>query len=1172
MLNKAINILKLLRSKQSIQISPSEYLSKKTPSSDKYPFVVHSSFEFFDKKSIYNNFYLVGDNWKNGTTKPIALLIGFNDWKLGFISNYLLEYRTAFLPRKSLIPTLSFLREQKSVNAPTCFIIWGHNESYKLKLLAQQKKIPIYRMEDGFIRSALLGASHSTPYSLVLDKTNIYYDCTKPSDLENLLNEYNFKQDPSLLLKSQKCITVIKNLGLSKYNSPITSHNGISKKIKTRTIIAVLGQVDSDASIKYGNPDKWTAEALVELARFENPQADVYYRPHPEVYMGYQKSKFKKKRIENIAKISSPDEPYADFLTNVDKVYTISSLTGFEALLRGIKVITVGAPFYSGWGLTDDRHSLTKRTKTLTINELFAGSYLLYPRYLANLGDGYLGLLSACYRIDADRDIELNIASNKILSDKIDADRKIELNAVSNTVLSDKIELAQEIVKTKYWANIFLDSNSQKDEMFLMESLLKIDFSFLHTNNENDTLFQSVISFAIAGSLPNNELRNTFINRIRTIISLDVLIDLLLYLHKYYPAPYVASHVSWLLSDKNEYDLATKILVEEIEFTVNSQLPDNIKSSKPFNSEKCENLLALYKIHVKDKKYENALSVLKLLLLSNHSIKYVLKEAATIATLTFRYNSTTKISLFLQGIDPFYSNREMISSELISAKFIPPKTKNDFLKLLSKTMVLKPDLIALVLFIIDIFPDSFDGPETKSLIQGMLNLDNDISRRKALAYLAVNHPLKAKNIIEALITSGDHSDMTQVLYSQTLSYNGQLDKALVIMASARLSKPSSANIRESLRLNVLASRYNKSLRLLRLAEDNQLILGDMHLRKTYFGNRMLEEAFATFKEIGLIKNVKLYYKDKYYSSNHPLNDSKSLIALAIFGPGDEIRFASIYNLIAKLIKTNKISISCNPRLYTLFSRSFPMINFISVERPRNIERLNLDNYTNVPGSDIVGIIDNNAVAAINKTDYVIVVTDLLHKCLPNYDSFPRKSYLKADQKLSNIFMDKLPKHTTLVGLSWRSSLTTHSRNEHYLTIEELEPLFSIPGFKFVNLQYDECSSELNWINQRYPQKIINFEELDQYNDFDGVAALMVNLDLIISPATTVVELAGALGCNTWLFSNSSEIDWRKIDFEGKDVWHKNVTIVEGSVLGDKRTLVNELYSRLTNYVSENEYH
>jgi capsular polysaccharide export protein len=67
----------------------------------------------------------------------------------------------------------------------------------------------------------------------------------------------------------------------------------------------------------------------------------------------------------------------------VDEVHVMTSLTGFEALLRHKPVFCYGQPFYAGWGLTHDRHALLRRTRRLTLDELVAGALLLYPVYVS---------------------------------------------------------------------------------------------------------------------------------------------------------------------------------------------------------------------------------------------------------------------------------------------------------------------------------------------------------------------------------------------------------------------------------------------------------------------------------------------------------------------------------------------------------------------------------------------------------------------------------------------------------------------------------------------------------------------------------------------------------------------------------------------------------------------
>jgi capsular polysaccharide export protein len=67
-------------------------------------------------------------------------------------------------------------------------------------------------------------------------------------------------------------------------------------------------------------------------------------------------------------------------LKRVDAVHTLTSLTGFEALLRGLPVTCWGAPFYAGWGLTEDRLPVPRRTRRLALDELVAVALILYPR------------------------------------------------------------------------------------------------------------------------------------------------------------------------------------------------------------------------------------------------------------------------------------------------------------------------------------------------------------------------------------------------------------------------------------------------------------------------------------------------------------------------------------------------------------------------------------------------------------------------------------------------------------------------------------------------------------------------------------------------------------------------------------------------------------------------
>lgn len=99
--------------------------------------------------------------------------------------------------------------------------------------------------------------------------------------------------------------------------------------------------------------------------------------------------------VRDICTILEENISLSESFRTIDHVYTITSLSGFEALLRGLKVTTLGCPFYSGWGLTDDRQPTNRRKRKLTIEQLFAGAYVLYPKYFDPVAKEYIDIEQA---------------------------------------------------------------------------------------------------------------------------------------------------------------------------------------------------------------------------------------------------------------------------------------------------------------------------------------------------------------------------------------------------------------------------------------------------------------------------------------------------------------------------------------------------------------------------------------------------------------------------------------------------------------------------------------------------------------------------------------------------------------------------------------------------------
>jgi len=145
--------------------------------------------------------------------------------------------------------------------------------------------------------------------------------------------------------------------------------------------ILVPGQVEDDLSVLYGGGDIRTNLDLLACVRDGNPDAFVLYKPHPDVIAGHRKGAVPEALARRFASGIVQNVSTAALLAGIDEVHTMTSLAGFEALLRGRQVTVYGRPFYAGWGLTTDRMAI-ERGRRLTLEELVAGALILYPRYI----------------------------------------------------------------------------------------------------------------------------------------------------------------------------------------------------------------------------------------------------------------------------------------------------------------------------------------------------------------------------------------------------------------------------------------------------------------------------------------------------------------------------------------------------------------------------------------------------------------------------------------------------------------------------------------------------------------------------------------------------------------------------------------------------------------------
>jgi capsular polysaccharide export protein len=144
----------------------------------------------------------------------------------------------------------------------------------------------------------------------------------------------------------------------------------------------VPGQVEDDASILRGCADIRTNLALLESARAANPGAWIVYKPHPDVEAGLRAGAVEPGAAAALADEVASGASAADLIDAADAVWTMTSLLGFEALMRGKAVTCLGVPFYAGWGLTTDLgQPVPRRTARPTLDQLVWAALIAYPSY-----------------------------------------------------------------------------------------------------------------------------------------------------------------------------------------------------------------------------------------------------------------------------------------------------------------------------------------------------------------------------------------------------------------------------------------------------------------------------------------------------------------------------------------------------------------------------------------------------------------------------------------------------------------------------------------------------------------------------------------------------------------------------------------------------------------------
>jgi len=266
---------------------------------------------------------------------------------------------------------------------------------------------------------------------------------------------------------------------------------------------------------------------------------------------------------------------------------------------------------------------------------------------------------------------------------------------------------------------------------------------------------------------------------------------------------------------------------------------------------------------------------------------------------------------------------------------------------------------------------------------------------------------------------------------------------------------------------------------------------------------------------------------------------RTLLVMREQGLGDEIMFSSCYPPL--ISQAQRCYIECEPRLEKLFARSFPGAVFCPFE----------DGKTNLqtnPGVEI---------------DARIYAGSLPQYLRGKLEDFPaHDGYLKPDPLRTAYWRRRLASlgGGLKVGISWRGGTVFTHQKRRTLSLPALQPLLSVPGVRWVNLQYGKRAGEIAELRETTGIDIADWPEAID-GDYDETAALVSELDLVISVCTSVVHLTGALGRTAWVMT-AMVPEWRYGLHGSTMPWYPQVRLFRQTTQGDWDPVVSGIEREL----------
>ena len=404
----------------------------------------------------------------------------------------------------------------------------------------------------------------------------------------------------------------------------------------------------------------------------------------------------------------------------------------------------------------------------------------------------------------------------------------------------------------------------------------------------------------------------------------------------------------------------------------------------------------------------------------------------------------------------------------------------------------QPDAKDILEYLLEIDPNNFDALiNLCNVYQALGKSEESLRCAMSAIELRPNAALAYNNLGTAL---GDlnHVQEAREAFATTLSLDPNFIPAIINLAQTEIKLE---NFAEG------SKQYETALK------NKYITTGQAEMVKYYLGYSYLsqgnlskgweyyEYGFSSLLPVSALRSTRKFLQPRW---NGTTQVNKSLLIWREQGIGDEIEFSTCLADLKQL--DMKIIVECEPRLISLLQRTYPDFYF----RP----------------ASVLG----NGFPVFDDFDFQYPIGSLpklYRQELSNFKSTKNTFVLDSDcvqnfKRLLQPYQNK-----KLVGLCWRSGLLSIQRNDSYTHLTDWEYLLEQPDFTFINLQYDECETELLALEKKLSINIVRWDDLDLKNDLENVLALIQNLDAVVTVGTAVSSFSGIVGTPTFVLSKPS---------------------------------------------------